>query len=1154
MQAKQFIDQLEAQGLLAPEIVEELRRQVKESKSRITPATLARLLVENGHLTKFQATKLVSDLNKDAPPKSSSKRPTSSDEELGLAPDEGSPGDANKAIIVDDDEVEITEVEVIDEPVDVIEIVDDDAVEVVEVLDDEAVPADVVETSRARRLRSKQNDDSLTNTPLRTPISRLPKPRMATKPGSNPWESHRILTVGVVLALLSVAAVGLAWYFLRGNADALLAEAEEAYRPNNYEAAVKKYESFAEDFPGHPQVSFARVRAGLATLRRDIEGLPNPNEALKTAYEVLPAIVKEPALASERGDVAGALLQLAQKFNARADAAADTATKKELMASADKVNELINDAQYVGNSARQSIAVALARVDEDRQRILRDITRDEELQAALQKIDAKLKENATADAYTIRRDLLNRFPQLENEAGIISRVKEATRIQQSLVTAANPEIKTQADAPQGPQSRSVALANRVGRDATALAGHILVVRAKGTVYGLDGQTGVIKWRYYGGRDMTEDPVVLTTDPISDAIVCRPELGQVARLDGATGSSKWFSELGGAVYAPRVDGEDMLVSLRSGQLLNIDPENGQVKWGVKLPQPVELTPRVNADKPNIYLPGDHSNLYVLSRQDGNCREVAYLGHRAGTIAVPPIHLLGQLFVFENRTASRGLIRIFQTDDAGLNLIQSQDPIEVNGNIVTAPLVDGRKLVVLSDRGQIKVLDIEPTNQQDKVSVIASEVASENKPTITWGVSEGNQLWMANYRFTRWDIQVSTSKLLRRWIVDDGDQFFGPPQKFGDLIVHRRVVRGTRGVRVSAVTADTGEAVWMTDLGVPVSLLTSPAPGKFDAVTTSCAQFVVDVNQSEVNQAESSPEGSKPNVIYAHPRGLSDGTFALINLSNENRVATYSPTATSNRLKVITANFGAARPSALPAVVGESLAFGLDNGQLVVIDPTNGAPVATPFQPPVEPGQKHRWNQPVYSDAARMLYATDSRRKLYRIAVSESLKALSDVDIEGTVMGPLATVGQQVVLVLSNQTDETLMVMDGNSLTKAGSTALDGRWQSGPYALDADSVVVQTDRKLQAFGSSGAKRWEIDFQRVRLAAAPLVTEAGLAIAATDGKAWLIDPATGEIRHAVDGGQPLSAAPLVIPGGMLLGSDEGTVLLMRLDEAAPATREVQ
>lgn len=1151
MPAKQFIAQLEAQGLLSPEIVEELKRQVEESKSRITPATLARLLVENGHLTKFQATKLISDLGKDAPEKKAGARggPLRSDDELGLAPRDGENLKPSKALIMDDDESDVHAVEIIDDDmIHEVEIIDEDeSVEVVEVVEDTPV---ALNQSPRRALSTSSSGQQPAFSSLRPPSTKLPHGNVTAKGGANPWDSHRILTVSVVLALLLVAATALGWHFLRGNAEKMLSAADEAYKPNNYETAVKKYESFVESFPRHEQASFARVRAGLAKIRKDIEGLPDPIEALKTTEKVLPALVSEPALASERGDVAGALVLLAQKFNQRADNAAETVTKKTLMTEMAKLNTLLNESQYVGNTARQQNGIALKGVEEDRKRILRDISREEDLQASLQKIDAKLKENATTEAYQIRSDLINRFPQLERNPEVIARVQQAARIQQSLVTADVPDIKTSAEPPSVPQERTVALANRTGTDVASLAGRVICVRAKGTVYGLDGQTGNVKWRYYAGRDMTDDPVAVSEDSDSDVVVCRPDLGQLTRLEGTTGKVKWFSELGSPAFGPRINGEDMMVSLRSGTVMNIEPETGQLKWAAKLPQPLQLSPNVNGEKANVYLPADHSNLYVLSRQDGKCKEVYYVGHRSGSIIVPPLHLLGQLFVFENRTTDRAVIRILQTDDTGLQLTPVQDPIDIEGNIVTAPLVDGRKLLVLSDRGQIKVLDIEPTSEKDKVSVIASEVASESKPMMTWGVTENNQLWLANYRFTRWDVQVSTSKLVRPWIMDDGDRFVGPPQKFGEIVVHSRVVRGNRGVRVTAVRADNAAVQWMTDLGVPVALLASPAAGRFDAVTTTGAQFAIDATQTQLNQAESNADSFKPGMTFEHPRYLSSGMVVLHNVSVPNRIITYSPTASGNRLKSVSANFSTGRPTSPPAPVGESVAFGLDNGQLQIIDPTSGSSVVNPFQPPVEPGKKHAWNQPVYLDEGRALFAADSRRKLYRFAVGDTLRALSDIDLEGSVVGPLALVGKQVALVLSNQTDESVLTFDGTTLAKSGSAPLDGRWQSGPFNIDAERILVQTDRKLQAFGTDGSALWSIDFPNVRLAAAPVVGPTGIALAATNGHAWLIDSSSGAIQSELEVEQPLSAAPLAVPGGMLLGTDEGTVLLMRLSEPTAAT----
>ena len=111
--AKKFIDTLESQELLSPDIVAELRRQVAESKTRLTPQLLAKLLVDNGHLTKFQATKLVSEVSQatEGEPES----PTDgAEEELGLAEPDSQPQSNVAEVFLDDEEIVDVEEEVVD--------------------------------------------------------------------------------------------------------------------------------------------------------------------------------------------------------------------------------------------------------------------------------------------------------------------------------------------------------------------------------------------------------------------------------------------------------------------------------------------------------------------------------------------------------------------------------------------------------------------------------------------------------------------------------------------------------------------------------------------------------------------------------------------------------------------------------------------------------------------------------------------------------------------------------------------------------------------------------------------------------------------------------------------------------------------------------
>jgi hypothetical protein len=133
MLAHKFIDLLEAEELLDPEMIAELRRQVSQSGNRLPPETLAKLLVDNDQLTKFQATRLISQLK-------SGNSPAPAAPPKNTAP-------ANR----DEDDLTLGVVEEVDEddaptsrrPA-VAAIVDDTPVEAVEIVDDDDEVASVV--------------------------------------------------------------------------------------------------------------------------------------------------------------------------------------------------------------------------------------------------------------------------------------------------------------------------------------------------------------------------------------------------------------------------------------------------------------------------------------------------------------------------------------------------------------------------------------------------------------------------------------------------------------------------------------------------------------------------------------------------------------------------------------------------------------------------------------------------------------------------------------------------------------------------------------------------------------------------------------------------------------------------------------------------
>ncbi len=1118
--AKKFIDLLESQQLLSDDIVVELRRQVAESKTKLSPELLAKLLVDNGHLTKFQATKLITEFSEPDP----DDRPAE-EEELGFAEEAGAsdPNSKVAAVFVDDEDDDIAEVEALEEEVEPVDVVEVDAVE--EVVEAVEISPTEPEPAAASPLQ-----------PVSSPkVIRPTKSKTGSK--SNPWDSFRILGVGILLALTLIAGFFLVNYFLRGSAEERIERADSAYEQRSYETAATMYKEFAEVFPTHEKTSYAKVRQALALLRKDSEGAPDPKLGLETALQVLPPVASEAGLTDQQSDLAGALVALAQKFNERADARKETAERKQLMSEMEKLMELINNPQFVGANQRNQQAPSLQRIEEDRQRILREINRDEELTVALQEIDAKLDAQDTLGAYEVRRNLINRYPLLEANESLVARVEKATEIQQSLVGEGTLAIELNTEETPTEAGRSFVLANRSGQAVPSLADQVVFVKVKGSVFGIDGQSGDALWRKFVGRGFDTQPIRLGSGRQVDALLAEPAAGRLSSVAGATGEINWKAEFGEPLLAPVVESDDLFVVTPSGTLASLESSAGQTKWLKHIPQPIEVPPGVAFGKPNLYLPAEHSNLYVFDRQDGTCRQVVYVGHRAGSIVVPPVLLLGQLFVFENINNESARIRIFSVDGEGLNSTPTQAAIPVDGNIVVSPQIDGRRLIVQSDLGQILVLDVEPTAPAEKVTTIAAVPKNLYQPQISWMTASNNKLWVADTRFTRFDMQVSLQKLNRAWIKNDGDQFTGPPQMFDDVIIHTRTLRGNQGVRVAAVRADSGEPLWQTDLGVPVTLLHQAAERQYEAVNSSGSYFTLD-NQPIRNQADADPAAGKPAMRFTDPVWLSDSSAVMLNQSKANQLALYS--SSGPKLQILTANFGSAAPACRPVAVGDYFAVGLDNGQLVLIDPSNGGLAATPYQPALEPGRKTFWNRPLYVAESQTLIAASGLQKFVRLTVGDSLKVLTEVDLENPCVGPIIQVGSRLAAVESTKAGDSLSFYDATNLTKAVTLPLQGRLVTGPFPV-ADGCLLQTNAQLVLVQADGSPGWSIDFPNSALVGPPIDREGKWLLLTRSGQVWLVDPTNGQVVGTSDSGQAFTSTPVVLANTLLVGSDEGAVLAL-------------
>jgi len=203
MLANELIDRLERLGLLDQEIIEALRQQLAEGGARVTPEAVAKLLVDNGQLTHFQASKLIGELRSGD---YSDAQETGGIVDLGFAEDE------QETV----EEADVFSVEPI------AEVASPDPVA-------QSVPVNAMESA----------PDSERPTPAR------PKP----EPPKSVWDSFKIYGYVGIIALLLLVGGGIYWVLSREGADEVIGNANKLYDQQNYEAAQKAYQGFSEDYP-----------------------------------------------------------------------------------------------------------------------------------------------------------------------------------------------------------------------------------------------------------------------------------------------------------------------------------------------------------------------------------------------------------------------------------------------------------------------------------------------------------------------------------------------------------------------------------------------------------------------------------------------------------------------------------------------------------------------------------------------------------------------------------------------------------------------------------------------------------------------------------------------------------------------------------------
>ena len=1212
MSASKVLDLAERQGLLDAKVISELRKQVAESKFVVAPEAVAKILVDKGQLTAFQARRLVAsaleDLSEDAapatpppaaekpvvkrpvdesdlfladlspsspapfpsataplpatsgPPKPAAAKPPaarppaprSAPEEPAVAPPVAAPPVAAPPVAAPPKPKRPSS-------------------------KNRPVPGPTVDMGSPSQLGGMLTPLGDTDT-LSPPVSQAWKGSPLSSLGGaeglvsyDPLTEHRpapapikkvkkphgyslifILTTALGVTLLPF--VFLAVWFLWGNSADIFHRAEKEYDDGALGSALEQYDKFLQSNPTGPEASRARVRRNMAEIRQVSAEGKNPRAGLTALLRLLPAMTEEESIADIRVELRTILVDVARGFATQAIAMKDTAKREELVARTEETMKLVDNPAYIPAKEKAEVLPQLNEVSDRLKAARRSIDQDKELVKALAAIKEKVSAADAVAAYKIRLDLIRAFPAVEADAGLAEATQAIGQMEQKQVKVERSSLAASTADP-APMHASIILATRAGD--SSLEGSVVVL-VQGSLFGLSAKDGRVNWRRPVGFETLIHPVQLLREKNADVIAVDSRKHELLRLESATGKLVWKLAVGQPFTAPVIGDESpangdekIYVTTRDGKILVIDAKTGNSEQQAKLPQKPGVAPAVDAPRGKLYQPGLHSTLFVLRADDLQCTQTVYLGHKPGAIAVPPVAVLDHLLVVENPADDYAVVHMFAPQGAGKPLAELPEPLRLKGRVVVPMAVEGKRVVIVTDLGQVSVLQVDPSNKTRPIRQVGGSEAIEKSPGLSYYAVHQGMIFVGGNQLTGYEIQGSQEKLGRKWTVAADDAFIAPLQIAENAVIHVRRQRGSLATTVAAANPATGAPLWSVDLAAPLAAL-FPSAARKQSVAVTCPGRVFEL------PAEASPAGYSDAPAFVPLAGteamtLTDGIrlgkdkWACLGMQFSGHYLTYDDAAASGRTKHFEARVPGNDASAPAVAFREGAAVPFSSGQVKLLSVDTGGDLALPFQPPLQAGQRLNWKQAaVLSADGSVLAISDGANAIFRLSVKNEpqphLESLGEVVVDNDVVGPLAVAGGTLYAVGHSPTIDVLYSFQAPDLQAGPKTPLQGRSRFGPVQA-GDVVFVADDKSLHCCQAAGLIRWSIPLTHGIPSAPPIPHEQDFVIVTQSGSVYRVSQDKGQEKGLVEVGEPLTAPASLFHDRLLVAGPDGTIHLVPL-----------
>lgn len=1160
MSASQLLDRIEQTGLVDSKTLARLRKEVDNASKPLKAKAIAKYLVDKGLMTQAQIDRLLEAATAPA------GKLQNTDELLNLGGIPASPtrpsGKGVTQVVPVEEDPGATRVFGLDEVVEL-----DEVPEVpVEVLAPLGLDDPLLGGTAPAGTGGGFGEAVATESPTRETSRASFRGKVDT---SNQWQTKWLFIAFGLLAVLGLIGSVLYLSLAGESAENLFKMAEASFNQTAYLDAAKKYNELYTKFPGNEKANYAKVKEVQALLAGPHER-KNFTEVLTIAKEHLDRVLDLRELDDVRQDLA---LMLSNSILAESEAALKKPSNAEMAEATKKLEaqiaEFVDRDVYIPGNIKKTpaITVLLEKLTNNVKLLNGSIKKEDDYVKALAEIKSLTEKSETDQAFEVFNTLVRTYGDMGSRTELRTAMKEVSTKEIGLVKPSDLTVSAQATAPTSAVASQVLLYSTSRDRATdksvaqpaesqsnddalpselrSLADDTIPVLAEGAVFGVNAGDGSLLWRHFVGYETTYQPQWTDRIQKKNLVLCDQREQVVFCVDGQTGNLLWRTVIGTPFLNPTVVDDTIYVATRSGVILRLDPYTGEKMAATQLPKKL-LAPVERAEGiPYIYAVAEDANLYILSAEDLSCAEVFYVGHFPGSVTQAPLFWSGYLLVAVNGSDYCDL-HVLKFAEKGLRAERSQVFRLADGPVTIPASRLGRWMLFLADNGEVKILELNTTEGEVPIRLVAEEKFENRGKDRFFMHAEGSNLWIASKGLIRYGIQRTLGKFEREKIANPGDYFLGPVTKIDDYLFHLRRRDGARQVSVAAVNSQTLEEIWRTDFAAPSPAAPIAVGDELAIVSAQGDAFLVDQAALEAKEVRKPIKSSAIDqaLNFVERVELSGNRHAFVAPAGNSDVLMLD--LTNRRSQVSRMQAPADSPSATPIGIGPDLLVPTSKGQVVRIDPNNGRLLGTPFQPPLSPGATMTWNRPVQLAGGRVVIG-DRRQTLYLLDTNErtALREVAKLDVEGQLVSDLAAAGESLAFIVSDAggKHQLLKLEAAQELSLSGSTVLSGQAVAGPWVVEQTVFLLLDDGRVHAFDFQGEALWQLDVanqQVAGIAARP----GGWDVALVTGRIHRLDSA-GTLEHTLEIGQPIRLAPTQAMGRLIVCAADGTLLLLDPDK---------